>query len=137
MKSDTYISEEQSLVDAYDKHVIFSKTDLKGVITHVSDAFCKISGYSKEELIGQHHNMVRHPDMPSSTFKEVWDLLKKNMPATAEVKNLKKDGGYYWVKSSIEPEYNKSGKKIGYSSVRFDITAEKELPLLHEEIETV
>ena len=135
MKSDAYISEEQSLVDAYDKHVIFSKTDLKGVITHVSDAFCKISGYSKEELVGQHHNMVRHPDMPSSTFKEVWDLLKKNMPATAEVKNLKKDGGYYWVKSSIEPEYNKSGKKIGYSSVRFDITAEKELQLLHEEIE--
>ena len=94
MKSDTYISEEQSLVDAYDKHVIFSKTDLKGVITHVSDAFCKISGYSKEELVGQHHNMVRHPDMPSSTFKEVWDLLKKKYASNCRSKKFKKR---WWI----------------------------------------
>lgn len=130
------MSDNESLVNAYDRHVIFSKTDLKGVITHVSDAFCQISGYSKEELIGKPHNMVRHLDMPASDFKDIWDLLKKDMPISVEVKNLKKDGGYYWVKSCIEPEYDKNGKKIGYSSIRMDITAQKEVQLLHKEIES-
>ena len=130
------ILEKQTLVNSYDKHVIFSKTDLKGIITHVSDAFCHISGYAKEELIGQPHNIVRHPDMPSSVFKSLWEQLEKNIPVCAEIKNMKKDGGYYWVKSCLEPEYDIHGEKIGYTSVRFDITSEKEVQLLHEEIES-
>lgn len=134
-KINEFRAENDSLMNAYNKHVIFSKTDLKGIITNVSDAFCKISGYTREELIGKPHNIVRHPDMPASAFKEIWDRLKAGLPATTEIKNLKKDGGYYWVKSVLNPDYNSDGEKVGYTSVRFDITSEKEVEILHEEIE--
>lgn len=75
----------KSLLEIYDKNVIFSKTDLNGVIIHVSDAFCKISGYTKKELIGKNHNIIRHPDMPKETFKYLWDCLKKGEKVNLEL----------------------------------------------------
>ena len=125
----------KSLVDAYDKEVIFSKTDLKGIITHASDAFCEISGYSREELIGSPHNIIRHPDMPKTLFKGLWQELKKEHSVTAEVKNRKKDGDFYWTIAKFHMEYDKNGKHIGYSAVRTDITAQKEVEQLQQEIE--
>jgi len=124
----------KALLNIYDKNVIFSKTDLRGYITHVSDAFCKISGYSKNELIGQNHNIIRHPDMSKKAFKFLWDELKKESTVKLEVKNLKKDGGYYWVNAEFEPDYNKKGKLIGFSAVREDITAKKDVEEIQKEI---
>ncbi|HAC71390.1 MAG TPA: response regulator receiver protein, partial [Arcobacter skirrowii] len=124
----------EKLLDIYDKNVIFSRTDLKGIITHASSAFCKISGYTKEELLGQPHNIVRHPDMPKSTFKKIWDSLKAEKKITIEIKNLRKDGSYYWVIADLEPEYDDLGNHIGYFAVREDITANKEIEELQKEI---
>ena len=123
-----------SIVGSYDKHVIFSRTNLKGIITHASEAFCDISGYTQDELIGQPHNIVRHLDMPSSIFKDVWKKIKSGQTWKGEVKNIKKDGGYYWVMSDITPEYDKEGNIQGYISVRHDITAKKDFEKQHEQL---
>ncbi|QOP42381.1 diguanylate cyclase [Sulfurimonas marina] len=110
-----------------DKYVITSSTDLHGEISDVSEAFCKISGYSKEELIGQSHNIVRHPDMPSSIYKEVWKSLERGRTWQGEIKNRKKDGSAYWVDTNITPVYDEEGKKVGYTAVRQDITNKKRI----------
>ena len=107
-----------------DQNVITSSTDLDGVIIYVSDAFCKISGYSKDELIGEKQNIVRHPDMPNSLFKNLWDTIIHDRAWEGEIKNLQKDGGFYWVKAHIAPDF-KNGVKIGYTAVRQDITDKK------------
>jgi PAS domain S-box-containing protein len=108
------------------KYVIYSRTDLRGIITDASDAFCKLSGYSKEELLGKPHNIIRHPDMSSSTYKVMWKKLKSNKSWQGELKNKAKDGSYYWVYSDISPEYDLSGNTVGYISIRSDITDKKE-----------
>lgn len=113
------------------RYVIFSKTDLKGIITEASDAFCKISGYSKDELIGKPHNILRHHDMPSEAFKEMWETIKKGTVWRGEVKNRLKDDGYYWVSANISPEFDKDKNIIGYMSIRQDITARKDFEEQH------
>jgi len=110
-----------------DEHVISSCTDLKGIITVVSQAFCDISGYTKEELIGKPQSIVRHPDMSKEVYKNMWIELDKNLIWRGELKNLKKDGGFYWVKALISPNYDANGNKIGYTSIRQDITEKKAL----------
>jgi PAS domain S-box-containing protein len=122
------------LLQIYDSHVIFSKTDTKGIITHASDAFCKISGYSKKELIGKPHNVLRHPDMPKETFKKLWETIQAGKVWTGEIKNLKKNGTYYWVDAEIQPQYNKKKELIGYSAIRHDITDAKEIEQIQKEI---
>ena len=124
----------EKLLDIYDKNVIFSRTDLRGIITHASSAFCKISGYTKDELLGQPHNIVRHPDVPKSTFKKIWDKLEAKEKITIELKNLRKDGSYYWVVADFEPEYDELGNHIGYFAIREDITANKEIEELQKEV---
>ena len=114
--------EEQKLRLVTQKYIISSITDTKGRIIDVSDAFCKISGYSRKELIGQPHNIVRHPDMPKETFKELWDTIQSGKSWKGKVKNLKKDGGFYWVWANIEPLYDTHGKIDSYISIRLDIT---------------
>lgn len=112
---------------SFSEHVIYSRTNAKGIITDVSEAFCKISGYKRSELIGQAHNIVRHPDMLSETFEDLWKKIKKNKTWKGEIKNRKKDGSYYWVLSEISSEYDVNGKFIAYLSVRTDITYKKDL----------
>jgi len=112
-------------VETIDRNVIVSSTDLKGRITHVSEALCKMSGYTKDELIGQNHNIFRHPDMPESTFKAMWKTLEANRIYKGEINNLKKDGSNYWVHVTISPIYNNNNKKIGYTAIRQDITDKK------------
>jgi PAS domain S-box-containing protein len=110
------------------QYIIYSKTDLTGVITEVSVAFCEISQYSRDELLGKQHNLVRHPDMPKAVFQEMWATIKNNQVWQGEVKNRKKDGGYYWISTTITPEYDhEENNVIGYLAVRQDITSEKEL----------
>jgi len=110
----------------FSKYIIYSKTDLFGVITEASVAFQEISGYTSEELIGKPHNIIRHPDMPSSSFKDMWAVLNLGKVWSGEVKNLKKDGGYYWVKAFVAPIFDKTGCRTGYIAIRHDITAIKD-----------
>ena len=96
---------------------LVSRTDLNGVITHANDAFVDISGFSREELIGSHHNMVRHPDMPREAFADLWGTIKSGLPWHGLVKNRCKNGDYYWVKAFVVP-VRRNGETIGFMSVR-------------------
>jgi diguanylate cyclase (GGDEF)-like protein/PAS domain S-box-containing protein len=116
----------ENYIDMVDKYVITSSTDLKGKINYVSEAFCAISGYTKEELIGKNHNIVRHEDMPKSIYEVLWSTIKKGNTWVGEIKNKTKDGGFYWVKANISPLYEE-GKHIGYMAVREDITSKKKM----------
>ncbi len=100
-----------------DNQFIYSRTDLKGVITEANQAFCDVSGYSREEMVGQPHNMVRHPDMPEAAFKDMWADLKIGRPWRGIVKNRRKDGGFYWVVANASP-VRENGQIVGYQSVR-------------------
>jgi PAS domain S-box-containing protein len=97
--------------------VLVSKTDTKGIITYANDAFVAISGYTREELIGKSHNIVRHPDMPPAAFKWLWDTLKEERPWRGLVKNRCKNGDHYWVRATVAPIIE-GGEIIGYVSVR-------------------
>ncbi|ADZ92179.1 methyl-accepting chemotaxis protein [Marinomonas mediterranea] len=96
---------------------LVSTTDLKGRITHCNGAFIKISGYTKDELIGSPHNLVRHPDMPVAAFDVMWQHLKRGEPWMGLVKNRCKNGDYYWVDAYVTPVTD-NGKVVGYESVR-------------------
>ncbi len=117
--------ELEHLFTDFDNYVISSKTDLFGRITYVSRALQKISGYTEEEMLGKPHNILRHPDMPASAFKDMWETIEDNRIWSGEVKNLKNDGGFYWVRAIVSPIYDTDGGKIGYNSIRQDITKEK------------
>ncbi|PHR55368.1 MAG: aerotaxis receptor Aer [Arcobacter sp.] len=98
--------------------VIISETDLKGVITYANRKFCEISGYTREELIGQPHNIIRHPDMPKEAFSKVWSTIQAGQIWHGLIKNLRKDGQYYWVETEILPSKDNDGKVIGYVAAR-------------------
>lgn len=108
--------------DVVDVSTIVSKTDLKGKITYVNEAFCKISGYTKEELLGRSHNIVRHPSTPKSVYRDMWDTIKSKNIWQGEVENMKKDGGSYIVQSIVMPILDHQGEIEEYISVRHDIT---------------
>ena len=97
---------------------IVSKTDTSGRITYANPIFIEFSGYSEKELMGAQHNIVRHPDMPRAAFWLAWDTIQKGNEFFAYVKNMSKDGGFYWVFTHITPDFDASGKIIGYYSVR-------------------
>ena len=97
---------------------IVSKTDLKGRIIYGNEIFIEFSGYSEEELLGSQHNIIRHPDMPRAVFGLLWDYLSKDKEIFAFVKNMSKDGGFYWVFTHVAPMKDKNNNKIGYTSVR-------------------
>jgi PAS domain S-box-containing protein len=103
---------------------IISKSDPKGVITFVNDKFCQISGYSKEELVGKPHNIIRHPDMPKSAFRDLWKTIKDEKKTwQGIVKNRAKNGDTYYVKTAVQPILNARGEVEEYISLRHDITA--------------
>lgn len=97
---------------------LISTTDLRGNIIYANQAFCEVAGYSAEELIGQPHNMVRHPDMPPAAFSDLWSHLKNDKPWMGIVKNRCKNNNYYWVQAYVMPLFDQAGTKIGYQSVR-------------------
>jgi PAS domain S-box-containing protein len=100
-----------------DGKLIVSTTDKLGIITHVNHSFVEMSGYREDELMGMAHSILRHPDMPSVAFKDLWDTVNRGEKWQGIVKNLRKDGGYYWVKATVIPNI-RNGQVIGYTSVR-------------------
>ena len=128
------VQKEKNLKKLIDRYVITSTTNLKGVITDVSQAFSNISGYKKSELIGQPHNIVRDSSMNESTFKEMWYTIQNGNTWYGNIKNRNKDGSFYWVYAIISPLYS-NGKKIGYSAIRQDITSKKKILELNSELE--
>ncbi len=100
-----------------DGRLIVSRTDLKGMITHCNASFVAMSGYSREELIGAEHSILRHPDMPAIAFKGLWDDVEAGKNWHGYVKNLRKDGKFYWVHAAVVPNI-RQGKVVGYTSVR-------------------
>lgn len=97
--------------------LIVSRTDLSGIITHANDAFVEMSGYIREELIGAPHHILRHPDMPKIAFKGLWDDVVAGKKWHGYVKNLRKDGAFYWVYATAVPNI-RNGAIVGYTSVR-------------------
>ena len=100
-----------------DGATLVSTTDLKGRILHCNSAFVELSGFSREELLGQPHNLIRHPDMPEEAFRDLWQTVADGHPWTGLVVNRRKDGGHYWVKANVTPLLE-GGKPVGYMSVR-------------------
>jgi len=97
---------------------IVSKTDLKGRITYGNRVFIEFSGYTASELLGAQHNIIRHPDMPRGVFKFLWDTIGGDNECCAYVKNMAKDGSFYWVFANITPDHDLRGNITGYFSVR-------------------
>lgn len=97
---------------------LVSQTDEKGIILFANDDFCKIAGYTIEELVGKPHNIVRHKDMPKAAFKDLWNTVKANKVWTGYVKNAIKNGGYYWVFATVFPKYDPMTKQKTYISCR-------------------
>lgn len=98
--------------------LIVSKTDIKGRITYGNRAFNEYSGFTEKELLGSQHNVVRHPDMPRAVFKLLWDRIQAGQEVFAFVKNIRKDGAYYWVFANVTPSYDVNNNLLGYFSVR-------------------
>jgi len=96
---------------------IVSKTDSKGIITYCNQIFIEISGYAEHELIGIQHNIIRHPDMPRGVFHLLWQTIQKGEEFFGYVKNMRKDGGFYWVYANVTPRFSENNNK-GYYSVR-------------------
>jgi len=101
-----------------DDDFIVSKTDLKGRISYCNRIFIEFSGYTEQELLGAQHNIIRHPDMPRGVFQFLWDTLGAGNECFAYVKNMSKDGSFYWVLANVTPNLNERGEPEGYFSVR-------------------
>ena len=121
------LEEKIALIDSY---VSYSTTDIAGRIVDVSDAFCKISGYSKEELIGHKHSILRHPDMEDDTYSDLWGTISDGKKWVGEIQNIKKDGTSFWVNVAITPRYDNYGSIYGYTAIRHDISYQKKIEVL-------
>ena len=107
----------QREVDYSESDVFVTRTDLKGIITEANDAFCRVAGFPRDELIGRNHNVVRHPDMPEWAFKSLWDTVKSGHPWRGIVKNRCRNGDHYWVRATVSP-ITSQGQVTGYLSLR-------------------
>jgi len=113
---ETNISEQ--VLTALEKVLVVSKTDLQGNITYANDLFCELTGYSREELIGAPHNLVRHKDIPKSVYKDMWDTIQNGDIWTGIVPNVGKGGGLYVVDTTVQPIFDSKGKITEYISIR-------------------
>lgn len=117
----------QKYFDLLDKYIITSSTNLDGIITEASQAFSDVSGYTKDELIGAGHNIIRHPDVPIPFYTQMWKTLKSGKTWQGEIKNRNKKGNAYWVYATISQIHDKNGKHIGYTAIRQDISNKKHI----------
>ncbi|AYY07007.1 PAS domain S-box protein [Enterobacter roggenkampii] len=122
MSSPTYVTQNEYPLD--DNTTLMSTTDVHSYITHANDTFVQVSGYQLDELTGQPHNMVRHPDMPKAAFADMWYTLQQGEPWSGIVKNRRKNGDHYWVRANAVPMVRR-GQVTGYMSIRTRATAEE------------
>ena len=122
MRSNLPVTQHEFVIP--DGVTLVSTTDLQSHITYCNPAFVAVSGYERDELIGQPHNMVRHPDMPQEAFRDMWETLKSGSPWSALVKNRRKNGDHYWVVANATPIVE-NGQAVGYMSVRTKPTREQ------------
>ena len=116
-----------SITKSIDKYVILVETDLEGIITYCSQAFCDISGYKKSEIIGRPISIVRNPDISKKFFESMWDKISQGKTWEGEIKNLDKNGNSYWEKGVISPIYSINKRIVGYRAIKVNITDEKQL----------
>ena len=102
----------------HDDEIIVSKTDPRGRITYVNDVFLRVSAYPEDELLGQPHSIIRHPDMPRGVFKLLWDTIPTGRELFAYIVNLAGDGAHYWVLAHVTPTFDAGGAVVGYHSNR-------------------
>ncbi len=123
------INKQQNELGIYkeiiDKENLVSETDLKGIITYANDIFCEVSGYKREELIGQNHNIVRHPDVSPKIYAEMWETIQNKKLWKGKLKNLSKDGAAYYVKSTVFPILDEDGNIEKYVASRFLVTEDE------------
>ncbi len=113
-----------------DNYIIISETDIDGTIIYASDAFCRISGYSKDELLGQNHRIVQHSDTPQEFFVNMWETISSGKVWKGQLKNRNRNGNEYWVDAVIEPVLNRNGQICGYRSIRIDVDDKKRIEYL-------
>lgn len=119
------IRQQDYLSSLLNEHVIYSSTDLKGIITDVSKAFCNETGYTREEMIGKNHNILRAKEIPDAIYKELWTTITSGHVWRGEIKNLRKNGETYWIRAVIHPVFDAHNAIEGYLAIRHDITREK------------
>ena len=112
----TQVSDQ--VLSALDKVLVVSKTDLQGSITYVNDLFCQLTGYSREELIGSPHSLVRHKSVDKSVYKDMWDTIKSGEIWSGIIPNVGKGGGLYVVDTTVQPIFNAAGEITEYISIR-------------------
>ncbi|WP_373001019.1 diguanylate cyclase [Sulfurimonas sp.] len=122
--------ELKKYIHIVNENIIISRTDLNGIITDVSEALCKISGFSKEEFIGKTHVIIKHSDTPMEVHKNLWLTICAGNIWHSDVKNKTKNGGFFWADSTIYPDYDYYGNIVGYYAIRHDITNKKEIEKL-------
>ncbi len=127
------INELENLRKALDEHAIVSTTDIGGRIIQVNDEFCKLSGYTREELLGEKHSILRSGEHTSQFYKQLWKTISSGDSWSGEIKNRSKDGTYYWVSATIVPFKDSHGKITKYVAIRTDITDLKEIEVHLEE----
>ncbi|HZF69536.1 sensor domain-containing diguanylate cyclase [Sulfuricurvum sp.] len=125
----------QKMLDIVNQYVYSSYTDTKGVITYVTDAFCELSGYSREELLGKTHSIIKHPDYKKNDFNSLWQTLLKGNVYKGIIKNRNKNGNDYWLESYIVPDENEDGTIIGFQAFRQNVTDKIRLEELNNELE--
>lgn len=112
------VPSNETILKAVQDTLVISTTDLQGVITYANDLFCKLTGFAREELIGQPHSIVRHPSVPKEVYKEMWDTIQAGKVWTGIVPNCGKGGVVYVVDTTVQPMFDEAGKITGYISVR-------------------
>jgi PAS domain S-box-containing protein len=123
----------EQYIKAIESSNIVSRTDIDGIITFVNDEFCRISGYTEDELIGRNHNIVRHPDVPAETFEKLWNAILNKKTYSSLVKNLAKNGSTFYVNTTITPILNEEGEIDEFIAIRYDVTKEVELQMQLQE----
>jgi diguanylate cyclase (GGDEF)-like protein/PAS domain S-box-containing protein len=115
----------QNYISLVDTYISISTTDLDGNILDVSEAFCELCGYSKNELIGRNHRILRHPDMNPEIYKQLWETILSNKSWKGELKSKRKNGDFYWTQTIVSPIFNEIGEKIAYTAIIQDMTDKK------------
>ncbi|MFA7084294.1 MAG: PAS domain S-box protein, partial [Arcobacteraceae bacterium] len=128
------IEELSESLNIIDKHVMSVHMDKEGIILEGSTAFCDFTGFSKAELLGHHHKMLMHPDMAEKEYKELWQKMQEGKPIFSELKGIKKDGGFYWIASNIEPILDEKQNILGFNAIRNNITDKKLIENLYSDI---